>query len=60
MAIYQMDRGKYCVSRCTSCHAALPETEPEPLWRVKWGVQGSRGRAMTMTIYSRRSYLLPV
>lgn len=34
VAVYQMDRGRYCVSRCTLCHAALPETEPEPLWRA--------------------------
>jgi hypothetical protein len=28
------------VTRCPLCHAAPSETEPEPLWRVKWGWPG--------------------
>lgn len=32
ISVYETDRGRYCVSRCTLGHAALPETEPEPLW----------------------------
>ena len=42
--MYQADRGRSLV--CTLCHAALPETEPESLWRGKWGFAW----AMTTTI----------